>query len=135
MVEPQEAVLKVPQRRSWRRRLGCGAVLVLWFTVLLTPCLCIVLASQEEILIHLSDIPANTLRIWLVNEAHERGIGIAIPSLGATNSANLICVHTNVNFVFWEGEGKPTNYCECYSQPQQGGQWELSSSSDGECPS
>jgi hypothetical protein len=135
MVEPQGSVVTASPRRSLRRRLGCGAALVIWFALILSPCVCIILAVQGEILVHLSDVPGNSLRIWLVNEAHERGIGIARPTVHPMGNADTVCVQTAVSFVFWEGEGKPTSYCECYKHPAQSGEWELYTSSSGDCPS
>jgi hypothetical protein len=136
MSEQQEVVVETsqPKRRSLRRRLGCGVVLVIWFALILSPCLCIVLATQGEILVHFSDVPGNALRIWLVNEAHERGIGIARPSVRGTNDPNVVCVQTEVTFIFWQGEGKPTHYCECYTHSDQAGDWSPSTTESSDCP-
>ncbi len=99
--------------RSIRKRLGCGFILLLWFGLILTPCLCIVLATQGEISVQLGNPSANVLRFWLVNEARERGIGISSPTV-FNISANAVCIRTNVSFLFWQGQGKSTNFCECY---------------------
>jgi hypothetical protein len=137
MSEQQEVIVEPPQpkSRSRVRRVGCAVVLVLWFALVLSPCLCIILATQGEILVHLGDVPGNELRIWLVNEAHERGIGIASPTVSTAQDANAVCVQTNVTFILWEGEGSPTHYCECYTQSVQTGDWSQVTSASNECPS
>jgi hypothetical protein len=138
MAEQQEVMVETPQpkRRSRARRVGCAFVLVIWFALVLSPCLCIILATQGEILVHLGDVPGNEIRIWLVDEAHERGIGIASPTVSTTaQDANAVCVQTNVTFILWEGEGSPTHYCECYTREQQSGDWSPLTSASSEWPS
>ncbi len=115
------------------RRLGCGVALVLWFGVLLLPCFCFVLAAQGEITVSLSDVPGNTFRIWLVNEANERGIGISKPILRTTGDANSVCVQTDVSFILWQGEGTPNHYCDCYTRPHEGTDWTSTSTTQGSC--
>src|ERR1041385_5904869 len=103
VVEASPADPIPPKPRSLLRRLGCGITLVIWFTLILSPCLCIVLATQGEITLQLSDVPGNSLRVWLVNEAHERGVGISRPTIHASSDDNAVCVQTEVSFIFWEG--------------------------------
>lgn len=120
--------------RSLLRRLGCGFILVIWFTLILSPCLCIVLATQGEITLQLSDVPGNSIRVWLVNEAHERGLGISRPTIRSSGDDNSVCVQTEVSFIFWEGTGEPTQFCDCYARPQGGGDWTLTGTPSDTCP-
>lgn len=101
-------------QRSPLRRPGCVAALILWFIALLTPCFLIMLAVRGEITITTGSAPDQQLRIWLIQEADERGIGIS--SAGVQQDGEAVCVQTNVNFVLWRGKAQPTQYCECYIQ-------------------
>lgn len=115
--------------RSLPGRMGCYAALVLWFTLILSPCLCLALAAQGQISVQLGDVPGQTLRIWLLNEARERGIGISRPLTQVNNDQT--CIQTEVSFVLWMGEGKATHYCECYTRQET--EWILSSTSGDAC--
>jgi hypothetical protein len=131
--EPDEMVI-MPPPRSRVRRLGCYGALALWFLLLLTPCLCIVLATQEQITVDLGSAPEQTLRIWLVNEAAKRGIGISRPSVYGDTHGNAICVQTDVNFLLWTGQEAPSSYCSCYTRPDSQRAWAESQTLSGQCP-
>lgn len=116
--------------RSRLRRLGCGIGLVIWVILLFLPCLAIVLISQAEIAVQLGDIPGQSLRIWLVQDAAERGIGIARPSVLADEKANT-CLQTDTSFILWMGKGESTSYCECYVY--DGENWKSVSAAQQSC--
>lgn len=116
-----------PLRRPRRvRRIGCGIALALWFTLLLTPCLCIVLAVQQEILVPLGSAPGQELRIWLINQARERGLGISTGQVTEGDDTAL-CVQTTTRFLLWAGQGDTNAYCECYIRENASEPWSSSS--------
>lgn len=121
------------KRRRPLRRFGCFLVLVLWCIILLSPCFLVVLATQQEILIQTGELPGQSLRIWLVNEPRQRGIGISRPSIYA-EAENIICLQVDVNFLLWMGSEKPNTYCDCFSDPGNKN-WELVSSNPEICNS
>jgi len=105
---------------KFARRLGCGILLVIWFTLMLTPCLVITLVMQREIVISYSDLPEDAFRIWLLMEAKERGI--AIFNSRRVNAANdAVCVVVDGRFFMWQGSATPPHYCSCYTK--QNGYW------------
>ena len=106
-------------RRSLRR-FGCGIALVLWFTLLLTPCLMIVLATQREIILTHSDIPQDDFRIWLIQSIGQRGVGVA-NSRRVNAAGGNVCTIIDGFFILWEGKGAPPHYCSCYQK--QNNQW------------
>lgn len=116
--------------RSRLRRLGCGIGLVIWAILLLFPCMAIVLISQGEIAVQLGNVPGQSLRIWLVQDATERGLGIARPSIHTDDNAN-VCLQTDTNFLMWMGKGETTSYCECYAH--NGDNWKSVSAAQGIC--
>ena len=116
-------------QRSPLRRPGCVAGLILWFLALLAPCFLIMLAVRGEITITTGSAPDQLLRIWLIQEAKERGVGISNTSV--QRDGETICVQTNVNFVLWRGEAQPTHYCECYIQT--GDDYELTQMTQEAC--
>jgi hypothetical protein len=128
-----QPIPNMPKRRSPLRRLGCSVALVVWFIVLLAPCLCIVLATQGEIAIRLGDIPGQSFRLWLLNESRERGLGISRPSLVTSSDANQVCLQTDVSFVLWVGSAEATTFCECYTHSYNLSNWELTSNHQGSC--
>ncbi|MBC7813666.1 MAG: hypothetical protein H7175_21090 [Burkholderiales bacterium] len=124
----------------WRRgrlgRVGCIVGLIFWGICLLLPLVAIALVIQSQIVIQHSDVPGHELRIWLVMEARERGIAISNASLhsGAGGDVSLVCVQTNVSFIFWQGSANPTGYCECYARPSEAGRYTPISTTQGDCP-
>ena len=81
--QPVEAAVQTPiaSHRSPLRRLGCGCALLFWFLLLLSPCVFIVLATQGQITFSQGDLPGQELRIWLIQEAKEQGLGISTTSV------------------------------------------------------
>jgi hypothetical protein len=132
---PKLITYMLPPRRSPIRRLGCAIAVILWFSVLLTPCLCLVLASQGEIAVRLGDLPGQSFRLWLLNESRQRGIGISRPSIyaGEGEGQNHVCVQTDVSFILWTGSAEATSYCECYTRQDNNEGWELLSTHQTAC--
>jgi hypothetical protein len=130
---PQLITYVLPPRRSPIRRLGCTIAVIIWFMVLLTPCLCIVLASQGEIAIRLGDLPGQSFRLWLLSESRQRGVGISRPSIHTAEDENQVCLQTDVSFMLWEGIAEATTYCECYTRPDNNVGWELLSNQQTAC--
>lgn len=124
----------LPPKRRPLRRLGITIAVILWFMLLLTPCLAIVLATQGEIAIRLGDVPGQSFRVWLVNESRQRGLGISRPSIQASKNENQICLQTDVSFVLWTGAAEATTYCECYTRSNNNTtEWELLSNQQSAC--
>jgi hypothetical protein len=81
----------VPWKRPHAlRRAGCLAGLAVWFVILLAPCAFFLMATQEQITITLGAAPEQTLRIWLINEVKERGVGISWASVTAENETGVL---------------------------------------------
>jgi hypothetical protein len=116
--------------RSRLRRLGCGIGLVIWALFLLFPCLAIALISQGEIAVQLGNVPGQSFRIWLIQDATERGIGLVRPSVH-TDAKTNVCLQTDTSFLLWMGKGEPASYCECYTH--DGDNWKSVSSAQGSC--
>lgn len=126
----------LPERRARRsplRRAGCVVALVLWFLVLLAPCGLFYLATQGEIALTFNPSPPQIVRVWLVMEARQRGIGFSRPSIVVDAANQTVCVQTDVTFLLWEGRADDlaSTYCECYAQDS--GQWTLMSTGTGVC--
>ena len=111
------------------RRVGCGLLVVLWFGILIFgPCAIVTLMSGNEIRLVHSDVPDdNTLRIWLIQEADERGLGIST-GYSVNPAADTVCTITDTHFVLWLGQGASSHGCACYTR-QTGGSY--TSLSDG----
>jgi hypothetical protein len=136
---PSEAAPNLPPappRRSLIRRVGCGIALVLWFTLLLAPCGLIVMATQGEIAIPQGSLPGQTIRVWLINEADERGLGTASTSIYQPDNLNTICLQTDSRFLLWYGRPEPSvSYCECFTRATSSAEWGFLSVSEGVCNS
>ena len=127
-----EPIPEAPPRRSPIRRAGCIVALVIWFVILLLPCFLIVLAVQQEIVITTGSAPGQELRLWLISEADERGLGLSSASV-YQSSANALCVETNVHFLLWTGHSDPVLYCDCYQRASASAEWAQTDSTAGEC--
>ena len=117
--------------RSRLRRLGCWLGLAIWLVLLLLPCFMIALIAQGEIAIQLGDLPGQSFRVWLIQDATERGLGIARPSVHSNGDNSNICLQTDINFLMWMGKGDSTSVCECYTR--DGDNWKSVSSAQGSC--
>lgn len=120
------------RQRSPLRRAGCTVLVVLWFLLLLTPCFCITLATQGEIIIPQGSAPGQVIRIWLIMEADERGVGVSSTSVQQANE-NALCVETDTRFILWSGSAEPSASCECYEREDPDQQWSLLSVSNDTC--
>jgi hypothetical protein len=116
--------------RRMLRRIGCGALIVLWFVVLMLPCLAVVLATQHEIVLTHSDIPDDNFRIWLIQDAKQRGIAIS-NSTRVDGADGAICTVTDSKFLMWQGQADPSHYCSCYAH--QDNNWSSIAEGDDAC--
>lgn len=113
------------------RRISCGLGLVIWAILILSPCAFILIATQRDITIRLGDLPGQALRIWLIEEVGERGIGISTPLVIGDPASGTACVQVSSRFILWMGQGEPATVCECYAR--QGETWEYLLGTAGVC--
>jgi hypothetical protein len=128
------------RRRGPARRLGCAIALLIWFTLLLTPCALFYLAAEGEIRFDHRDIPEPHahpfLLISLVSEMEDRGLRIETSRVADTRSSEgVICVETTVRFLLWQysGGNQDVTYCDCYRRQESEEAWELRGTSPGLC--
>lgn len=121
-----------PRPRSRLRRAGCPVLVILWFLLLLAPCLCIVLATQGEIVIPQGSAPGQAIRIWLIMEADQRGLGLSSTSVQQVDE-NALCVESDIRFLLWSGSAESSSSCECYERASAEQQWSLLSVSNDAC--
>ncbi len=114
------------------RRIGCGALVFFWFAlILLVPCAAITLISGTEITLARGDIPdTNLLRVWLIQQSKERGLGIST-SYSLAPNADTLCLITTTRFVLWQGAANTSRGCECYGHSASG--YTLTSSGADAC--
>jgi hypothetical protein len=135
-VEGEEAVLAAP-RRGILGRLGCAGALVIWFTLLLTPIMLIVLAAQGEIgLWYGGSVPDSEahplLQVRLLMDIENQGFSLTHSSIRAQNDTST-CMQTDVRYFLWEGEGEDATYCDCYHRANADAPWDYLASSLGAC--
>ncbi len=134
--EPVLPVAPVPPRRSRLRRVGCGVILAIWFLLLLTPCVLVYLATQGEITISTGSVPGQELRLWLMTEDRNRGVGISSAAVAGGNGTTDICLQTDVRYLLWAGRGENASYCECYTRTSPDVAWTSAAAAiPGVCPS
>ena len=123
------------------KRAGCGILLIIWFTVLLTPCLLLYLASNGEIRIWHADIPEPhahpRLLIELISEVDYRGLRIVNSTItnNILDNDNHTCVSTHVRYLLWESaeEDQDVSYCDCYKRENSESIWALTSTTADSC--
>lgn len=133
-LEPAPPADVVMPRRSPIRRVGCAILLVIWFVVLLLPCMFGLLLTRGEIMITTGSAPNQTLRLWLISEADERGLGLSSASVYSGANNNELCVQTDVRYLLWAGRAEPVGYCECYTRSAPDQPWEYTDAIDATCP-
>ncbi len=107
-----------------RRALFWGGI-VLWVVILMIPFLFVVLALRGEVSFGLAgDFPDNELRIWMVMEPRERGIGYSSPVVIAEDDTTLQ-VETRVRYLLWEGDNEALAYCYTYTRDSADDSWGL----------
>lgn len=129
---PEANTPPTSRRRSPACRVGCTILVILWFLLLLTPCLAIILATQGDIVIPQGSVPGHEIRIWLISEADQRGIGISSASVQQTD-ANALCLETNARFILWAGNADSLTLCECYTRESEDQAWSTVSVEDRAC--
>lgn len=120
-----------PRKRTLLGRIGCVLGLLIWAVLIFMPCIIGILVTQGEINIGLGSAPGQNLRIWLIMEPDERGIGISSPSV--QQNGNQICVQTDVRYLLWMGSEEPSTYCDCYTRTAADTEWEYTETSLGRC--
>ncbi len=121
-----------PPKQSRARRTGCAALVALWFLLLLTPCFCLVLATQGEIAIPQGGAPGQMMRIWLIMDADQRGLGVS-STTARQPAENAVCVESNTRFILWTGSADPAVSCECYERDSAEAEWSLISVANVSC--
>jgi predicted membrane protein len=111
------------------RRLGCIIGLIIWLFLVFSPCLMIVLAVRGEIALTTGSAPEQKLRIWLIQEAAQSGVGFS--NVDVLTDGDQLCVQTNVRFMLWRGQAEPAQYCECYTRTET--DWQLLDVSQDAC--
>jgi|SRR5690606_34885709 hypothetical protein len=124
-------MVEQPAPRHPLRRPGCVIALIIWFLLLLSPCFMIVLAVRGEFSITTGSAPEQRVRLWLIQEIGQSGIGLSNAEVRQTGE-DAICVQTNVQFLLWRGQAEPTQYCECYERAES--EWQAASVEQGACP-
>ncbi len=119
------------KRGSWVRFLP---LLIVFVVCGFTSCFAITLAAQGEITISTGSAPDQVLRIWLVMEARQRGIGISRGS-AVFASENAVAVTTTVDYLLWQGEGEATEYCLFYLRTDAQSEWVLTENRLSPCTS
>lgn len=114
------------------RRLGCILITAIWFVILLIPLVFIVLAAQGEIRITTGDVPDQHIRLWLIGEPRQRGIGISSAGVHSRDDTN-VCLQTSVNYLLWAGASEPSSYCECYQRGAPDEAWGYVGGNEGTC--
>jgi hypothetical protein len=103
------------------RRLGCAGLLMLWFILLVVlPCSAISLASGSEIQLTHSSVPDDyTLRVWLIQQTHLRGLGVST-GYAVNPTDQTVCTITDTHFILWEGSSEGGQSCACYDRQPDG---------------
>ncbi|PJF39858.1 MAG: hypothetical protein D6737_04390 [Chloroflexi bacterium] len=121
-------------KRAWWRRPGCLIGLGIWFAIVIFVFFVIILLARDEITISQGNAPNQQIRVWLISEPDQRGIGFSRTSLQKGNPDEVLCVQTHVNFIMWQGDGNNSiDYCECYAENENSDALRLTRAESGVC--
>jgi hypothetical protein len=99
--------------------------------LLTLPCIAFVLVTQGDIVLAHSDLPNDDFRLWLIQQPHERGIGLS-NSRRVSGTDGSACTIIDGSFLLWEGQQAASpHYCSCYRQ--QGDNWNSTAEGDEAC--
>ena len=120
-------------------RFGCSIVIVIWFTLLLTPCAMFWLASGNQVILHHANIPDPVfhpmLEIGLIMTVDHSGFQFTSASITNEDEQSL-CVQTSVNYLLWQNrtrEDPATVFCDCYTRKDEEASWVMDVTSPDEC--
>ncbi len=120
------------RRRPILRRTGCALGVLVWAVLMMIPLLLFALAVRGEISVATGGAPEQRLRVWLIMDAAQRGVGIS--TAAAYETGGGVCVQTDVRFLLWQGRPEAQQrYCECYERGAAG-EWRATSVVSGACP-
>jgi hypothetical protein len=106
------------------RQLGCILGTLLWFILLLLPCVGFYLAVRGEIVWERSRFSND--RLWLIREPGQTGIALSDTQPMGPTDANEVCTRTYVTIWLWSaGSFDRTGYCDCEKQTENG-EWTTS---------
>jgi hypothetical protein len=83
-----------------------------------------VLAVQNEVVLNYG--PVRELRLWVVREGTEQGLGIStMGRVSGREAAGEVCYRSNVHFLLWRSLDieRQAHYCECFALADGG--WEF----------
>jgi hypothetical protein len=130
------------QKQNPIKRVGCSLLLVLWFTLLLSPCALFYLAANGEIRVWHADIPEAhahpRLLIELVSEVDYRGLQFTRSfEVNSSELDDLSCVQTDVSYFLWESveDNQDVSYCDCYIKDDTESKWQLNETYAEPCSS
>lgn len=114
-----KAPLPVYQRRpktvGWfLRRVGCGALVVVWILLMLSPCVLVTVLAQGEFVVNLSDRAGHEIRLFEIQNDQSRGFGLSWGLLDKKDDDGY-CLATHVRYWMWEGDADNSDYCQCYT--------------------
>lgn len=128
----------IPRPTTPLGRLGCGAALVIWFSILLLPFAMFWLASGRTITIPHGNVPEASehplFEVRLIMEIENRGLQVKRSQI-VPDDEQRVCVQSNVNYLLWESEeGELTAlYCECYERESAEDDWVYMGIREGAC--
>lgn len=106
-----------------KRRLGCFLIFIVWLIIMSFPVMAFVLATQGQI--EIGEQPSRQLRVFLVNEDNNEGVGIQWARRVREPAG---CSQTSLNYLMWEGEADNARFCQCFDNDNN-----LTSSEVGRC--
>jgi len=115
------------------RRVVFWGGIVVWVLVLSLPLLVVMLAMRGEITVGVpGDYPDSEVRVWMIMERDQRGVGVSRPVV-ASRTDSALQVQMNVRYLLWEGESEAARYCVTYTRAGEG--WQMAGTVEGACSS
>lgn len=111
-------------------KLGCWALIVAWFMILMLPCGMFYLATGNAFTLQHASVPEPQehplLRVQLIMEIDNRGLQIARSSIQQSSATNL-CVSSQVNYLLWASDGEDLDvaFCQCYDRETADDNWQF----------
>lgn len=97
--------------KKWLRRFTYLLIIIVWLFFMSLPALAFFVSMNGQV--QIGNDTRNHLRIFLLEDAEEEGVGIEWTRPIRSNHS---CSRTNITYLLWEGETEPIRYCQCFDE-------------------
>ncbi|MEO1646193.1 MAG: hypothetical protein AAFR67_13465 [Chloroflexota bacterium] len=119
-------------------RAGCGALIALWFVVMLLPLAMMWLAFGNALTIPQPNAPEPDqqprFQIELIMSIDNRGLKFTSSQV-AQSADTTLCMESDTSYALWQSDdtATPATYCQCYTRQTTEDDWQFDRQLESAC--